>query len=734
MKPKLLAFFKAVPHAYSTVMFSDHLGVGLAMMLLTLMSPVVGLAGLFALIVGLFSARLFGFEGWESSSGVLSFNSLLIGLTLGYYYPWAILQHNPLPFIGLLILAAVFTQLLYVGLSSLTQSWFKMPSMSLAFSIAGTLLWFYLVRAGLFSGIGFQKPGLWDINITLPWFWREYFLSMANILFVTDVLAGILVALVLLYISRIGFMLSLLGWSVCAILLRFSDMGDTYGMFFPGFNMILIALTLGSVFLIPGKTSYLLAILGTIMGFLIAYALSGRYTFAQDMAGRPQSLWVPMFAFPMNIVVLFTVYALRLRLKYRSPVLNDYGVLHPEKALDAYLSRYKRFSRVGVPQIMMPVNGEWTVTQGHEGQHTHQKQWAYAWDFEITDKSGKKYSDHEQDLRDYYCYAKPVIAAAAGYVANVVNSIPDNPIGTMNTRDNWGNYVSIYHSYGFYTLYAHLKEGSIKLKEGDWVKQGEKIGLVGSSGRSPIPHLHFHAQSAPEAGSPTVYSHIVSYRKRRQDGSFDLVSSGVPDSEELVSSLIPEQDLGAVLRLGLGQEQSFEVSSGKGSWIENWKVEVDLLGVHRIESDRGCTLEFSIFNGIFNALNLKGKRDCALAAFALAASRLPWVENQKLNWQDEPALSLLLGPAPKNAALFLFPFFKPVSISYRATLEAEKSSLKLSSATYLKGIGLKLKGFQARVELSRADGIRQISLTTDEKDILQARQIQNHQLINEVNP
>jgi len=729
--PKLLSFVKAVPHAYATVMFSDHLGVGLALLLLTFASPVVGLSGLFALVAGLISARLLGFEGWESASGVLSFNSLLIGLTLGYYYPWQLMQQNPLPFMGLLVLAAIFTQLLYVGLSSLTQSWFKMPSMSLAFSIAGTLLWFYMVRAGLFSGSGFQKPGLWDLSFTLPWFWKEYFLSMANIVFVTDLLTGILVALVLLFISRIGFMLSLLGWSVCAFLLRFSDMGDTYGMFFPGFNMILIALTLGSVFLIPGKTSYLIAVLGTMAGFLIAYAFSGRYTFAYDMAGRPQSLWVPMFAFPMNIVVLSTVYALRLRLKHRSPVMNDYVVLHPEKALDAYLSRYKRFSSAGVPQIMMPVNGEWTITQGHEGEHTHKSQWAYAWDFEITDKTGKPYSDNSQDLRDYYCFAKPVVAAAAGYVGKVVNSIPDNPIGVVNTHDNWGNYVSIYHSYGFYTLYAHLKEGSIKLKEGDWVKQGEKLGLVGSSGRSPIPHLHFHAQSGPEAGSATVFSHILNYRNRSGDGTFKLVSSGGTVRDERISSRVPEQDLAAVLGLGLGQEQSFEVSSGGRSWTENWKVEIDLLGVHSIASDRGCSLEFSVFNGIFNALNLRGNRNTALAAFALAASRLPWAENQKLSWKDEPALSLLLDPVAKNVALFLFPFFKPVSISYDASLEADGSSLKLSSATHIKGMGMKLKGLEARVELSRGDGIIQISLLRDEKLVLQARQIQSKQTIDE---
>jgi hypothetical protein len=85
----LIKLGKSIPHAYATVMFSDNLWVGLAMLLLTLVSPIVGLAGLLGLLTGLLSSRILGFEGWDSSSGVMSFNSLLIGLAVGYYYPYA---------------------------------------------------------------------------------------------------------------------------------------------------------------------------------------------------------------------------------------------------------------------------------------------------------------------------------------------------------------------------------------------------------------------------------------------------------------------------------------------------------------------------------------------------------------------------------------------------------------------------------------------------------------------
>lgn len=80
-----LPFLKAIPHSYATIMFSDNLWLGLALLALTLVAPIVGLAGLLGLLVALVVTRLTGFEDWQSGSGVLAFNSLLISLTIGYY-------------------------------------------------------------------------------------------------------------------------------------------------------------------------------------------------------------------------------------------------------------------------------------------------------------------------------------------------------------------------------------------------------------------------------------------------------------------------------------------------------------------------------------------------------------------------------------------------------------------------------------------------------------------------
>jgi murein DD-endopeptidase MepM/ murein hydrolase activator NlpD len=54
-------------------------------------------------------------------------------------------------------------------------------------------------------------------------------------------------------------------------------------------------------------------------------------------------------------------------------------------------------------------------------------------------------------------------------------------------------------------MYGHLKRGSIRVKEGDKVKQGQNIALVGNSGNSTAAHLHLHITQGPSIlGSPGV--------------------------------------------------------------------------------------------------------------------------------------------------------------------------------------------------------------------------------------
>jgi murein DD-endopeptidase MepM/ murein hydrolase activator NlpD len=59
-----------------------------------------------------------------------------------------------------------------------------------------------------------------------------------------------------------------------------------------------------------------------------------------------------------------------------------------------------------------------------------------------------------------------------------------------------GNHVILDLGGGHYAFYAHLQPGSLRVKQGDKVKKGQVLGLVGNSGNSTEPHLHFHISNS----------------------------------------------------------------------------------------------------------------------------------------------------------------------------------------------------------------------------------------------
>jgi murein DD-endopeptidase MepM/ murein hydrolase activator NlpD len=78
-----------------------------------------------------------------------------------------------------------------------------------------------------------------------------------------------------------------------------------------------------------------------------------------------------------------------------------------------------------------------------------------------------------------------------------------------------GRYVLVDHGNGFITKYAHLKK-SLVIK-GDTVERGQVIGLVGSTGRSTGPHVHYEIHYDDKIVNPTRFVRIARYLKRSQN-------------------------------------------------------------------------------------------------------------------------------------------------------------------------------------------------------------------------
>jgi murein DD-endopeptidase MepM/ murein hydrolase activator NlpD len=67
-----------------------------------------------------------------------------------------------------------------------------------------------------------------------------------------------------------------------------------------------------------------------------------------------------------------------------------------------------------------------------------------------------------------------------------------------SSRAPLGNYVILRHAGGEFSHYAHLKQGSVRVKAGDTVKQGQGIAQLGQTGNTTEPHLHFQLTDGPD--------------------------------------------------------------------------------------------------------------------------------------------------------------------------------------------------------------------------------------------
>ena len=94
-----------------------------------------------------------------------------------------------------------------------------------------------------------------------------------------------------------------------------------------------------------------------------------------------------------------------------------------------------------------------------------------------------------------------VLAHSDGEVVLVVKNYNRND----KTGDSYGNFVKIKHSNNYYTLYAHLKYGSVTVSKGDKVKKGQIIGYMGNTGRSDGAHTHFEVWKGSSRINPTSY-------------------------------------------------------------------------------------------------------------------------------------------------------------------------------------------------------------------------------------
>ena len=125
----------------------------------------------------------------------------------------------------------------------------------------------------------------------------------------------------------------------------------------------------------------------------------------------------------------------------------------------------------------------------------------FAVDWEQTDAENRIYVGPREQLSSYTIFGKEALAVADARVVSVLDRLPEQTPGkfpeSISIAQADGNSVVLDLGGGNFALYAHLQPGSLKVKAGDRVKRGQVLGLVGNTGNSVAPHLHFHVMDGP---------------------------------------------------------------------------------------------------------------------------------------------------------------------------------------------------------------------------------------------
>jgi len=155
----------------------------------------------------------------------------------------------------------------------------------------------------------------------------------------------------------------------------------------------------------------------------------------------------------------------------------------------------------------LPFKGEWSVTWGgdtkEQNYHVESVAQKNAFDILIKDEQGSTHKGSGEANEDYYAFGKELYAPCDGEVVLVVDGVKDNIPGVLNPIYIPGNTVIIKTANGEFAFFAHFKQNSISVKQGQKIVTGELLGLCGNSGNSSEPHLHFHLQNVEDMTKAT---------------------------------------------------------------------------------------------------------------------------------------------------------------------------------------------------------------------------------------
>lgn len=647
-------FLQHLAQGYAWVLLMPSTRAGAVLMIATFANPRLGIMGLLAASMTLLVSR--SLRVMESLSSVYVFNGLLIGLFLAAHY-----QLNVYSLL-LLLFAAVLTALITHGFAGVLWRFSQLPVLSLPFVLAA---WLAQLAASSYSRL---LPVMDSAHLSTSWT-DSFLTSLASIFFQPDPYLGGVLFITLLLTTRTLAFLAVLGFVAGIAWHTLFNIGVP-PYFAPSwiFNSILAAMATGGLFVVPSVNSLILATISALLAALFAAALS-------------QALLViglTPIALPFLLSTWFCLYAAQ-----RMGGLSLVGehIQLPEKSLEN--GRLAR-TRLGDPAsiaLTPPFMGAWQVSQGNQGEHTHRGIWQYALDFIVTEE-GRSFRDKGLVLEDFFCFGLPIVSPCYGQVIQLQNNVADNAIGEVNLLENWGNYVLIRLYDGAYILLAHLRQNSINVNVGDWLKAGQTLAQCGNSGRSPQPHLHFSVLRYPTPEAETRPFHLIGVllQKAQNGTAFHLWAN--PQQNDKITAAWYGSVHPLALRVGLGR--SYRVRVNGGQW-QNWQItpQLNLAGQFLLVSESGARCYCEENGAVFACYGREGAKDVFFDLWLLAVGCTPSSEQAK-QWRDSPPTRLLPN-AWHWLSVLLAPYATQINAHYSRSFDDAARVWRQSGEFYLLG-------------------------------------------------
>jgi murein DD-endopeptidase len=185
-------------------------------------------------------------------------------------------------------------------------------------------------------------------------------------------------------------------------------------------------------------------------------------------------------------------------------------------------------SRESVPTLIPPFKGGiWLAGEGPANNSNHRRTITaidghiysaerFAIDWVKVGPNGDSRHDGATQNENWWGWGEPILAVANGEVTEVADGIPDNTPRVLPsvTLDNIaGNHVILRIAPNRYVTYAHLENGSIKVRPHDRVHRGDVLALLGNSGNTTGAHLHMQMTDRNSVlqsqGVPFVFENFI---------------------------------------------------------------------------------------------------------------------------------------------------------------------------------------------------------------------------------